>query len=131
MEELRNICKRRNLGQRTLFLKINKEIDIVTISSIYNDRQKITDKEIMIIDKYLNLTRPEKSSLENQKIDNQKIMFDLKLKLFIESIPINMEKGKEYIVEHKGCGGKITAMRNNLNGHLWAECNKCNISIIQ
>jgi len=44
---------------------------------------------------------------------------------------ITIEKGKEYEFECPICKGKGTAIKNSYNGHLYAKCEKCNMTIIE
>lgn len=41
------------------------------------------------------------------------------------------EKGKHYEFTCPICNGKADAIKNTYNGHLWAKCEGCDMSIIQ
>ena len=41
------------------------------------------------------------------------------------------EKGKHYEFTCPECNGKAIAIRDEFNGHLYAKCEGCNMSIIQ
>lgn len=42
-----------------------------------------------------------------------------------------IERGKEYEFECPICKGKGIAIKNSYNGHLWAKCEECNMTIIE
>ena len=41
------------------------------------------------------------------------------------------EKGKMYEFECPTCKEKANAIKNTYNGHLWAKCDSCDMSVIQ
>lgn len=41
------------------------------------------------------------------------------------------EKGKSYEFECPLCKGRAEGIKNNYNGHLWAKCEKCNMTIME
>jgi len=47
-----------------------------------------------------------------------------------KAIPQEMEYGKRYTWQC-GCGGTVSGIRTNYNGHLYAECDKCKLAVRQ
>lgn len=41
------------------------------------------------------------------------------------------EKGKMYEFECPTCKEKANAIKNKYNGHLWAKCDSCDMSVIR
>lgn len=41
------------------------------------------------------------------------------------------KKGKHYEFTCPLCNGKVKAIKNTYNGHLWAKCEGCDMSVIQ
>ena len=41
------------------------------------------------------------------------------------------EKGKIYKFKCPLCGGNAEGIKNTYNGHLWAQCEKCKMNVIQ
>lgn len=41
------------------------------------------------------------------------------------------ERGKRYGFNCPLCEGEAGAIKSSYNGHLWAKCNKCGMTVIQ
>ena len=65
----------------------------------------------------------------NDDIDYTEL--DSKLQPFLKSIPKDMERGTDYEWECPLCGGTVHGGRSPNNGHLHAQCDSCDIGIMQ
>lgn len=52
-------------------------------------------------------------------------------KFLILASKVCKEKGKHYEFECPLCKSKAVAIKNTYNGHLWAKCNGCEVSVMQ
>ena len=53
------------------------------------------------------------------------------LKFIAIAYDICKERGKLYDFQCPICKERASAIKNDYNGHLWAKCETCNISIIE
>lgn len=121
---LKTIMKRRNLTLRDLYFKINDEIRLARLSDIRVAREIITDKEIEILNKYLNLTDDEVEMLEDMEIDKLlKENDDFIIKL-ANLVPEKLKPGESIIEKCPRCGAKLRIAKASINGHLWITCEK-------
>ena len=67
--------------------------------------------------------------MKADEIEDEEIEEFLK---FIEVANENCkERGKVYEFECPICKGKAKAIKSNHNGHLWTQCNSCDMKVIQ
>lgn len=128
---LNKIMKKRNLTLRGLYFTINAEIKLTRLSDIRIGRITPTNKEIQILDKYLDLTEQEIEDLEDMEIDKLLQEHVDKVNNLMALVPKDLKAGQEVIKECPNCGGKLSIARANLNGHLWIVCEKEGVLICQ
>lgn len=75
-----------------------------------------------------------RATRKDKGLDNE-LDEDKEIKDFLEFIKVASdtckEKGKHYEFICPICGKKAEGIRNTYNGHLWAKCKNCDMSVIQ
>ncbi len=128
---LNEIIKKRNLTLRDLYFKINKEIGLARLSDIRVAREIITDREIKILDKYLDLTEQEIEELEDMKINKILIENSDKINNLLSLVPKDLKSGEFIITRCPNCDAKLKIAKSSMNGHLWIICQKEGVLLCQ
>lgn len=128
---LRKIRMIRDLTLRDLYFKINKEIKLTRLSDIQVNRSCITDKEIDILNKYLNLTDNEILELQNM-IEDKALEESLKMmKTLMDLVPKDLKAGQSIETKCPNCESNLNIARAEINGHLWIVCEKEGVLLCQ
>ena len=128
---LKNIRKSRNLTLHDLWLKINKEINLTRLSDINIAREVITNDEITILNKYLELTPEEIEDLEDMEVDIFLKEHAEKINNLMALVPKDLKAGESIETICPNCGSRLRIAKASINGHLWITCEKEGVLICQ